>query len=385
MQSWMMSLWLKRHDKTEWPDLSISQPEDAYHVSIKDEHHSVRAIEEMCSEGFFAEHDYRYVQSDGAVRVPEDLYDDMSVTKCCSDLQDEDLYEDPAYELQRGASCYLANTKKHTGLNSYSIEPRYQNGHTGVTKTDLLGEEPYDDVVFQGSDSGHVGCLEKLADLTVVSAEPRYQNVRIDVTKGVVEDVHEEMTDAKVYDDITDKDQVVEDEFGIYEEIGGQSPDLCHAASTDEHPSNCSSENYSNNSEEDIEREITDPADDELYEEIGGPEISQPFEAGSFTNPGNNKIAEAVNCGEVVNGMLTTENDDDDDDDDEPVYAEVGDVQLPESTTRHQDTTAYNELLPRDYMPLRRDQATFNSRDTNPFMKDVAKLNNRRRQHNSKD
>ena len=373
MQSWMMSLWLKRHDKTEWPDLSISQPEDAYHVSIKDEHHSVRAIEEMCSEGFFAEHDYRYVQSDGAVRVPDDLYDDMSVKKCFSNLQDEDWYEDPAYQQPRGASCQFANTKEHTGLNAYSIKPRYQNGHTGVTKTDLLGEEPYDDVVCQGNDGGHMRCLEELADLTVVSPEPCY-------TKRAAEELYVEVPYVEVYDDITDKDQVVEDEFGIYEEIGGQSPDLCHAASTDEHPSNCSSENYSINLEEDIEREITDPADDELYEEIGGPEISQPFEAGSFTNPGNNKIAEAVNCGEVVNGMLTTENDDDD-----PVYAEVGDVQLAESTTRHQDTTAYKELLPRDYMPLRRDQATFNPRDTSPVMKDVAKLNNRRRQHNSKD
>ena len=49
MKSWMMSLWLKNHEKIEWPELSISQPEDACHVSIRDEDHFERTIDEMCS------------------------------------------------------------------------------------------------------------------------------------------------------------------------------------------------------------------------------------------------------------------------------------------------------------------------------------------------
>ncbi|XP_078353413.1 uncharacterized protein LOC144638109 isoform X2 [Oculina patagonica] len=373
MKSWIMSFWLKRHDRNEWPDLSISQPDDACYVSIKDEHHFKRAIEEMCSEGFFKGHDYRYVQSDAAVRVPEVLYDDMSVKECCSDLQDEDFYED--LDSQRGGDCDLANTKELAGQNSDSIEPRYQKGHIEVTKTDLQGEELYDDVACQRND---VTRPEALATLKIISDEPRYQNVRSDVTKRVVEEVCKGMEDTEVYDDIADPEQRLEDDYGIYDEIA----DSRHATSTDEQPANCSSQNHSSNTEKDIEREIPDPADDELYEEIGGPVISQPVEEGSFTRPGNDESFEAVSCEELENGSVTVEGEVEADD--EPVYDEVGGLQLAESTTGHQDATGYKDLLPREYTTLRRDEATFNLRHTSSVKKDIAKLNNRRRNSNSK-
>ncbi len=374
MKSWIMSFWLKRHDRNEWPDLSISQPDDACYVSIKDEHQFKRAIEEMCSEGFFKGHDYRYVQSDAAVRVPEVLYDDMCVRECCSHLQDEDFYED--LDNQRGGDCDLANTKELNGQNANYIEPRYLKGHIGVTKTDLQGEELYDDVACQRND---VTRPEALAALKIISAEPHYQNVRSDVTKRAVEEVCDGMEDTEDYDDIADPEQSLEDDYGIYEEIGDQSPNSRHAASTDEHPENCCSENRSSNTEEDIEREILHLADDELYEEIGGPVISQPVEDGSFKRPGNDESFEA----ELENGSVTEEGELEADD--EPVYDEVGRLQLVESTTVHQDTAGYKELLPREYMPLRRDEATFNTRHTSYVKKDVAKLNNRRRNCNSKD
>ena len=78
---------------------------------------------------------------------------------------------------------------------------------------------------------------------------------------------------------------------------------------------------------------------------------------------------------------------------DDPPYAEIGSLQLADmdqnrgcqSTTGNPDTTGYRELLPREYMSLKREQAsTFNPKDTGQSKKDVAKLSNRRRHCNSK-
>ena len=61
MESWMMQMWLKNHDESDWPDLSICQPNDACHVLDVAKHPSKQNIERMCSEDFFAKHSYRYV------------------------------------------------------------------------------------------------------------------------------------------------------------------------------------------------------------------------------------------------------------------------------------------------------------------------------------
>ncbi|XP_022781523.1 uncharacterized protein LOC111322652 isoform X3 [Stylophora pistillata] len=63
MLSWVMQLWLNTHEKSEWPVLSVSQPEDAIHVTNAEEHPSREDIEKMCSQGFFNPHKYLYVDS----------------------------------------------------------------------------------------------------------------------------------------------------------------------------------------------------------------------------------------------------------------------------------------------------------------------------------
>lgn len=63
MLSWIMTLWLNRHEKSEWPVLPVSQPEDAIHVTNSEEHPSREDIEKMCSQGFFTHHKYLYVDS----------------------------------------------------------------------------------------------------------------------------------------------------------------------------------------------------------------------------------------------------------------------------------------------------------------------------------
>lgn len=398
MTSWMMSLWLKHHEKSEWPDLSISQPEDACHVSIKDENQSERAIEEMCSEGFFTVHGYRYVEWDAtAERVPEELYDDLKGKDCtqsCSDLQDEDLYEEPdrPFACQLRGGCHLRSPQERPDPNASSIDPRYKNVQIDVTKTDLQEEEPqYDDV----------RSLKGVVDMKVVFTKPRYRNVQIDATKAAVNEVTEVPSVDEVYDDIACEEQIEEDESEIYEEIGNQSPASCHSASTDERSKNVSSESYLSCAAEEAERETTDAEDDELYEEIEGAVISNSVEACSLKRPGNtgfNGSAEAVGCGVFIpnpeNSSVAAEGEALIHDD--PVYAEIGILQLADrrlnrntgcqSTTGNPDTTGYRELMPREYMSLRGGQASnLNSKDTSPAKKDVAKLNNRRRHCDSKD
>ena len=63
MLSWIMALWLNKHEKSEWPVLPVSQPDDAIHVTNSEEHPSREDIEKMCSQGFFTRHKYLYVDS----------------------------------------------------------------------------------------------------------------------------------------------------------------------------------------------------------------------------------------------------------------------------------------------------------------------------------
>lgn len=440
MTSWMMSLWLKNHEKSEWPDLSISQPEDAYHVSIKDENHSERAIEEMCSEGFFTVHGYRYVQCNAtAQRVPEELYDDFKGKDCTqssSYLQDEDLYEE-ALTCQLRGGCNPRSPQELPDPNSFTIDPRYKNVWVDVTKTDLQEEDPYDEIAGQYDDCLHL--IKEVVHLKDVSTEPRFQNVQIGVTKtnlqeeelyddvrstkGVVDSkmvppeprcqnvqfgvaktavdmVTEVLRDDEDYDDISFEEQIEEDQ-SLYEEIGNQSPALCQSSSTDEHSKNCSSENEHSYIAEDVGSETADPEDEELYEEIAGAVTSNSVEACSFKNPGSSgcsESSEAVGCDEFTSnpehGSVSIEGEVQNHDD--PVYAEIGSLQLADIRLNHNaggqstpdspDTPGYRELMPREYMSLRREQAsTLNPKDASPAKRDVAKLNNRRRRCNSKD
>ena len=63
MLSWIMTLWLNKHEKSEWPVLPVSQPDDAIHVTNSEEHPSREDIKKMCSQGFFTRHKYLYVDS----------------------------------------------------------------------------------------------------------------------------------------------------------------------------------------------------------------------------------------------------------------------------------------------------------------------------------
>ena len=435
MKSWMMSLWLKNHEKIEWPNLSITQPEDACHVSIRDEDHFERTIEEMCSEGFFTVHGYRYVQWDAsAERVAEEVYDDVEGKGCIQNsscLQDEELYEE-ALTGQLRSGCNFRSPHDLPHPKPFSIDPQSKIVRVDVTKTDLQEEDPYEEIPGQHDGFLHVTkevvelkdvpteyryrnvridvtktnlqeeelyddvkSTTLIVDPKVFSTEPRYQNVHTDVIKTAIDMVTKVPCDDEAYDEISDEERIEEDQ---YEEIGSQSPALCHSSSTDEH----SKDSYT---AEDVGRETADSEDEDLYEEIAGAVISNSVEVCGFKSPGSrDESSDAVDCDEFISnpekssvaakGEALSR--------DDPVYAEIGSLQLEDmqlnrnrgcqSTTGNPDhpgnpdTPGYRELLPREYTSLRKKQmSTLNPKDTTPAKKDLAKLNNRRRRCNSKD
>ena len=62
MKSWIMKRWLETHKREEYPDLSITQGNDAFHVLPESCHPPEESIERMCSKGFFSQHKYKYVE-----------------------------------------------------------------------------------------------------------------------------------------------------------------------------------------------------------------------------------------------------------------------------------------------------------------------------------
>ena len=104
MESWLMQLWLRNHDESVWPDLSICQPSDACHVLDAAKHPSKKNIEQMCSDDFFAEHRYRY----------DDAGDEEFVASCSTaENLDKSVYSSP-YSRRKEISGYSRTADKKT-------------------------------------------------------------------------------------------------------------------------------------------------------------------------------------------------------------------------------------------------------------------------------
>ena len=57
-----MRRWLETHKEEEYPDLSITQENDAIHVLPESRHPSEESIMRMCSPDFFSQHKYKYAE-----------------------------------------------------------------------------------------------------------------------------------------------------------------------------------------------------------------------------------------------------------------------------------------------------------------------------------
>ena len=62
MSSWIMKHWLKTHKKEEYPDISITQENDAFHVLPENRHPSEKSIMRMCSPCFLIQHKYENIK-----------------------------------------------------------------------------------------------------------------------------------------------------------------------------------------------------------------------------------------------------------------------------------------------------------------------------------
>lgn len=357
MDSWLMSLWKERHEKSEWPDLAITQTENACHIINKDKDCNKDIIEQMCNDGYkLSEHDYRYVQENATNRVDEEVYDDLpeECSKLSPDVIEQETYEDVSSFSRPDCTFEEKRLGRPTGSNITSTEPRYQNvknfGPKNIT--------------------GHKQEQEFYDDL---------------VSPEVVEVAQEE---EETYDDIRGEEEAGEEFYGDIEE---RSRDPRYGASTDKPSSKGTNSPLNTKSQEpslgednySLDKE-TDQIDlEDLYEDIDNLRPPPYAKACNVTEEVN---VDSLNASCDPLGGVPRLNED------ESLYEEIRGNQSTDSgayqsttgpqndqATRNRDETGYGELNSREsYMHLTGPKANSNSKETGPVMKNAAKLNNRR-------
>ena len=128
MKSWIMTLWLRNHNKSEWPDLSISQTEGACHVTDAEQHPKKEVVETMCSDDFFGKHNYKYIDTSsditGDVEFGEDeLYAYSSYPKAGNSEVNENLDSSSEYEIAYISCNEVGKDNKPMTRNAALWEP----------------------------------------------------------------------------------------------------------------------------------------------------------------------------------------------------------------------------------------------------------------------
>ena len=132
MTSWIMELWMRNHDQSEWPELSIRQSDDACHVTDAKDHPPKEDIEKMCSEGFFLKHYYKYVDPSKLNAEEEDYHASCSSGGSLDEYEIWDSssgYHEPysGRSLKR-SGVSLASSEELTG---YLYSSEKNDGKTG--------------------------------------------------------------------------------------------------------------------------------------------------------------------------------------------------------------------------------------------------------------
>lgn len=146
MQSWMMQLWLNNHDKRDWPDQPIYQPEDACHVTGAEEHPSKEVIEKMCSESFFSQHKYLYVESIQqrfTSTVDEEDYESTEPANTSQSLQQESSIHCQSSRESLSTARLFSDHSSKFGQGEQEVES-IGNGdyyYSSPAVEDTLGEE----------------------------------------------------------------------------------------------------------------------------------------------------------------------------------------------------------------------------------------------------
>ena len=141
MTSWIMELWMRNHDQSEWPELSIRQSDDACHVTDAKDHPPKEDIEKMCSEGFFLKHHYKYVDQSKLNVEEEDYHASCSSEGSLDEYESWDRgsgYHEPysGRSLKR-SGVSLASSKELTGYLCSSEKDDGKTGKSNVSEPHL--------------------------------------------------------------------------------------------------------------------------------------------------------------------------------------------------------------------------------------------------------
>ena len=122
MNSWIMKQWLKTHNKEEYPDLSITQGNDAFHVLEESCHPPEESIERMCSPEFFSKHTYKYVESPMNIKLDQTFED-------CGNPLASPLYEEPVLRHSQACAGKIVARNEDIALDyAYPVnEEGYEN------------------------------------------------------------------------------------------------------------------------------------------------------------------------------------------------------------------------------------------------------------------
>lgn len=123
MKSWIMTFWLANHDKSEWPDLTICQTEDACHVTDTKNHPSKDVIEKMCSDEFYAKHKYKYVDVSSVTVKDDEDYDYSDCLKVGNSETNESLDISSEYQAAYSSPNPVERDDKFMGMNQEPKEP----------------------------------------------------------------------------------------------------------------------------------------------------------------------------------------------------------------------------------------------------------------------
>ena len=154
MKSCIMTRWLANHDRSEWPDLNISQTEDASHVTDNMNGRS-KDVVAMCKNEFFTKHVYNYVDVPSATVKNDYDSDDYCRQKAGNSKANESLVISSDYQalfkgpnpLERDHTYMAMNQQPEEQDDSYSgylcpvgtddeqrSDKQHHSSHRGTTK-----------------------------------------------------------------------------------------------------------------------------------------------------------------------------------------------------------------------------------------------------------
>ena len=312
MLSWIMTLWLNKHEKSNWPVLPIYQPEDACHVTKTEEHPSKEDIEKMCSQGFFTSHKYWYVESVHRTTiepVDEDLYESLPPNEDVPGPTGSStvlLHEtnDDTYQIMSTEEHTADFVESNDSISSHQAVEEIESGSVHRRTIETVGEDLYGSLPPGEDVPGPTGSsavlLHETNDDTYQVMNTQEHTADFDESNDnhsisshqAVDEIHsgegdcsmsqpEDASSVTLENNLQNQTKYFRDDKEYNDIVAFSSSyygDFCHAINTDQHPS----DEASNKVEDDLAR--FDIAKDDskgdliLQEKAGYKELALPSE-----------------------------------------------------------------------------------------------------------